>query len=89
MIDNLLFISGGEIFFVFAIALLLFGSKAIPDIARVLGKGVREFKKATNEIKRELEDNSGGLKKDIDNITRSVKDEAKELKDNITKDFED
>ena len=89
MIDNLLFISGGEIFFVFAIALLLFGSKAIPDIARVLGKGVREFKKATNEIKRELEDNSGGLKKDIDNITRSVKNEAKELKDNITKDFED
>ena len=46
---NLLFISGGEIVLVMLIALLFFGSKAIPDIAKTLGKGMREFKKATNE----------------------------------------
>ena len=67
--QQLLFISGGEIVLVMLIALLFFGSKAIPDIAKTLGKGVREFKKATNEIKRELNDYSSDIKKDIDEVS--------------------
>ncbi len=34
--------------------LLVFGAKRIPEIARGLGKGIREFKDATNDIKQEL-----------------------------------
>ncbi len=87
MAQTFLFISGGEIVMVMLIALLLFGSKSIPDIARILGKGVREFRNATNEIKRELNDNTGEFKKDIDNISSSVKNSAnkltKEINDNI------
>ena len=90
MIETILFISGGEIFFIFAIALLLFGAKSIPDIARLMGKGVREFKKATNEIKRELEESEGGnIKKEIDNISNSVRSGSREIQDNINKQFED
>ena len=42
-----------EIAFIFLAILLLFGAKRIPEIARGLGKGIREFKDATNDIKQE------------------------------------
>ena len=40
---------------VFGAALLLFGPKKLPELARGLGKGIREFKKASNEVTEELE----------------------------------
>lgn len=43
-----------EIGAIMLIILLLFGAKRIPEIARGLGKGIREFKSATSEISREL-----------------------------------
>ena len=43
-----------EIGIIFLLVLLLFGAKRIPEIARGLGKGIREFKSATSEIQREL-----------------------------------
>ncbi|RKX70972.1 twin-arginine translocase TatA/TatE family subunit [candidate division WOR-3 bacterium] len=45
-----------EILLILLIALILFGAKKIPEIARGLGKGVREFKKAMHEIEREPDD---------------------------------
>ncbi len=76
----LLFISGGELVLVMLLALLFFGSKAIPDIAKTLGKGMREFKKATNEIKRELNEHTSDIKKDIDDVTSTVRKETGEIK---------
>jgi sec-independent protein translocase protein TatA len=43
-----------EITIIFLVILLVFGAKRIPEIARGLGKGIREFKDATTDIKREL-----------------------------------
>ncbi len=43
-----------EIILIFLVILLVFGAKRIPEIARGLGKGIREFKSATTEIKNEL-----------------------------------
>jgi sec-independent protein translocase protein TatA len=43
-----------EIMLVFLVILLVFGAKRIPEIARGLGKGIREFKDATKEISNEL-----------------------------------
>ncbi|HIE05303.1 MAG TPA: twin-arginine translocase TatA/TatE family subunit [bacterium (Candidatus Stahlbacteria)] len=42
-----------EILLILLIVLILFGAKKIPEIARGLGKGVKEFKKAMHEIERE------------------------------------
>lgn len=44
-----------ELLLLFAVVLLIFGAKRIPEIARGIGKGIREFKDATSEISRELE----------------------------------
>jgi sec-independent protein translocase protein TatA len=47
-------IGGWEILLIFLVVLLVFGAKRIPEIARGLGKGIREFKDATANIKHEL-----------------------------------
>ena len=44
----------GEILVIMFIILLLFGAKKLPELARGLGQGMREFKKATTEIQDEL-----------------------------------
>ncbi|NOY35964.1 MAG: twin-arginine translocase TatA/TatE family subunit [Chlorobi bacterium] len=72
--DMILFISGQEIVIVFVVVLLLFGANKIPEFAKGLGKGMREFKKATEDIKREINDSSDEIMDDIndlkDNLTR-------------------
>jgi len=40
-----------ELVILFAVVLLLFGGKKIPEIARGIGSGIREFKKAKKELK--------------------------------------
>ncbi|MFT7381664.1 MAG: sec-independent protein translocase protein TatA [Roseivirga sp.] len=47
---------GPEMIFIVFVILLLFGAKKIPDLARGMGKGIREFKDATKEIKKEVDD---------------------------------
>ena len=51
---HLLFISGVEIGFILVVILLVFGADKIPEIARGLGKGLRQVKDATNDIKSEI-----------------------------------
>ena len=43
-----------EIALIFLAVLLIFGAKRIPEIARGLGKGIKEFKSATREITNEF-----------------------------------
>ena len=49
------FISGAELVFVFFVILLVFGADKVPDIARTLGKGMRQVRNATQDIKSEIE----------------------------------
>jgi len=44
----------GEILVIMFIVLLLFGAKKLPELARGLGQGMREFRKATTEIQDEI-----------------------------------
>jgi sec-independent protein translocase protein TatA len=48
-------LGGQELVIILVVVLLLFGAKKIPELARGLGKGIREFKDASQEIKREIE----------------------------------
>jgi len=47
-------IGGPEVLLIMLVALLLFGSQRLPDLARSLGKSIREFKKATSGLEEEL-----------------------------------
>lgn len=55
---------GGEIMLILAVVLLLFGGKKLPELARGLGKGIRDFKDASEGVKREIHRNINSL--DID-----------------------
>jgi sec-independent protein translocase protein TatA len=89
MFGTILFISGQEIIFAVLIALLLFGSKEIPKLARTFGKGMKEFKRATDDIKREFESASPEVMNDFKDIKNNLTKDATEIKKNITKDAND
>ncbi len=48
-------IGTGEIILILLIVLIFFGAKKIPELAQGLGKGIREFRKASREVQDELE----------------------------------
>lgn len=77
-----LFIGGPEIFIIFIIVLVVFGPSKIPEIARGLGKGMRQVKDATNEIKREINDSAKTQGIDTD-IVADINKEVEQVKDNI------
>ena len=62
----LLFIGGPEIFIILLFVVLFFGANKIPELARGLGKAMREFKDASNEIKKDIRDSTGKIKDDLD-----------------------
>jgi TatA/E family protein of Tat protein translocase len=49
-------IGGTELLVIMVIALLIFGPKKLPELGRSIGKGLSEFKKASNDLRRSLED---------------------------------
>lgn len=71
-------IGGGEIFFILLLVVMLFGANKIPEIAKGLGKGIKEVRNAANDIKEEINNSSDdSLKK----FKEKVEKEKKEIED--------
>ena len=81
----LLFFSGQEILIVVLAVLLLFGSKEIPRMAKMFGQGMKEFRRATDDIKREFNDSSSGVVDDFKEIRDDLKKDANEVVKNVKK----
>jgi len=77
-----LFISGPEIFIVMLIVVMLFGADKIPEMAKGLGKGMRQLKDATNDIKREITDSAEKQGIDTD-FAKNIKKEINQVKENF------
>jgi sec-independent protein translocase protein TatA len=58
-----------ELLIILLVVLLLFGAKKLPELARGLGKGIREFKDATKNVEKEM--------KEIDKNDEEKKEEKK------------
>lgn len=65
-------LGGTEVILILVAILLLFGAKRIPELAKGLGRGIREFKDATNEIKSDIE----GSKREEKKTATEVKPET-------------
>ena len=63
-----------ELIVILVIALIVVGPKKLPDLAKALGKGMAEFRKATHEIKESLE-----IDKDLDEVKRDLTDTMHDL----------
>jgi sec-independent protein translocase protein TatA len=66
-------LGGWEILLIVLVLLIFFGAKKIPELARGLGKGIREFKEATSEIKDEIEEGVKDIEKSVNQTTDSTK----------------
>ncbi len=64
------------------IVVMVFGADKIPEIARGLGKGMRQVKDATNDIKKEIKDSSEKTKIDTD-VAQDINKEINAVKDDI------
>jgi sec-independent protein translocase protein TatA len=92
-----------EIVFIFIAALLIFGPKKLPEIGKTLGKGMREFKKATDDLKsnweehtrdtespiHELKQTVNEIKADMENATAEVTADVEESATEIKSEVED
>jgi|GEM_PF-1136898 len=65
---------GGEIMIIMVVVLLLFGGKKLPELARGLGKGLRDFKDASDGVKREIHRNINSVDI-VDDVKSSLNDE--------------
>jgi len=84
-----LFISYSEIIVVFVVMLLIFGPDKLPEIARNLGKGIRQLRDASNSVKKEMikETQKAGLDTEsIEKLKKEIKDAKKvmNIKEEIT-----
>ncbi len=87
-----LFISGAEIFFILFIVVMVFGADKIPGIAKGLGKGMRQLKDATDDIKREIQkttevdtDFTKNIRKEIDDVKKNVNEVSGSIKRDLNK----
>jgi TatA/E family protein of Tat protein translocase len=55
-----------EIVIIFIVALVIFGPRKLPELGRSLGRGLSEFKRASNELKRTWEDEVEAVKHEVD-----------------------
>ena len=81
-----LFISGAEIAFILFIVVMVFVADKIPEIARVLAKGMRTLKDATNDIKHEIAKRSDqhGIDTDVASFINEEITKVKEGFDDFT-----
>ena len=77
----------GEIAVIFIIALLVFGPKKLPELGKSFGKGLREFKKATEDLKSTWDEQLKDVEKHVDDVKSTVHDAARDIDNNLTSDF--
>jgi sec-independent protein translocase protein TatA len=70
---------GIEIVLIILVVLLLFGAKRIPELARGIGQGIQEFRKASDDIKKEIDKGADDIK---NSSSRKTKEEAESKSDN-------
>jgi len=78
-------IGGGELIFIIFIALMLFGSDKLPEIARGLAKGMAQIKNATNDITSEIqkEVKANGIDTSLKELDRTFMAEVEKVKEGL------
>ncbi|RUM45606.1 MAG: twin-arginine translocase TatA/TatE family subunit [Desulfurobacterium sp.] len=70
-----------ELLLIFAIALLIFGPKKLPELARSTGKAIREFRKASSGLLDEEEEKKSAEKKEKETVAEAEKVEKIKVKE--------
>ena len=76
-----------EIIVIFVLALIVFGPRKLPEIGKSLGKGLAEFKKASNELKQTWEEEVR-LEKEKETMSQA-KEAVEQAKEAVAQPFKD
>lgn len=71
-------VSGGELIVVLLFVLLFFGSKGVPDVARTMGRTLRQLRDASSDVQREIEKGASDVKKGFEEQKRAFRIEPPE-----------
>lgn len=82
-------IGGGEFMVILMFILIFFGSKRIPELARSLGKGMREVKDATDSIKQEISGSVRDVEREIYENRKNFSEEMDQVRKKIEEDPKD
>jgi sec-independent protein translocase protein TatA len=78
-----------EIIIIFIIALIVFGPRKLPELGKSLGKGLAEFKRASNELKQTWEDEVqiDKQKEEVSKVLKESTQKTSEIVQEITNDI--
>ena len=68
-----------ELLLILAIALIVIGPKKLPDLAKSLGRAMREFKKATSEFKESIQ-----LDEDLSDVKKAFNGLGEDIKESVS-----
>jgi sec-independent protein translocase protein TatA len=77
-----------EMLLVFIVALLVFGPKKLPELGKSLGKGIREFRKATDELKSSWQDQVKDIQAPLNDVKKDIHDMGRDLQGDFYKHLE-
>jgi sec-independent protein translocase protein TatA len=82
-------LGGGEVFIVVLFIVMFFGSDKLPEIARGLGKGIREINDAKNQIQNEIQKSTSGFREELEKHTSDIQSEIMKAGDGMKKQIEE
>jgi len=77
-----------EMLVIFVVALLVFGPKKLPELGKSLGKGIREFRKATDELKSTWQEQVKDIQAPLNDVKRDMNEMSQDLKSDFYKSIE-
>jgi TatA/E family protein of Tat protein translocase len=77
-----------EMLIIFVVALLVFGPKKLPELGKSLGKGIREFRKATDELKSSWEEQVRDIQSPINDVKNDIRNMGQDVKSDFYKSIE-
>lgn len=77
-----------EMIVIFVIALLVFGPKKLPELGKSLGKGIREFRKHTEELKSSWDDQMRDVEAPLKDVSRDIQETAQDVKNDFYQSIE-
>jgi TatA/E family protein of Tat protein translocase len=78
-----------EMIFIFVLALLIFGPKKLPELGRSFGKGMAEFKRASNELRSTFQREMDSLESETRQVKESTREVSRDLNTNFYDDSHD
>lgn len=82
-------LGGGEVFIVVVVVILFFGSDKLPEIARGLGKGMRQINDAKAQIQNEIQKSTNGFAEEIKKHTSEIRSEIDKAGEGVKRQLND